>query len=48
MTAAPELIGQWEALRRAMLAMIDHGPSREAHPSVWVPFGVVGERAAGK
>jgi CHAT domain-containing protein/tetratricopeptide (TPR) repeat protein len=35
--------GRAEALRRGMLAMIDHG---EAHPAYWAPFIVVGEGAA--
>jgi CHAT domain-containing protein len=34
-----------EALRRAMLAMIDSGNAKEAHPSTWAPFVVVGEGA---
>ena len=39
-------IGRAEALRRAMLAMIDKGKSHEAHPAYWAPFVVVGEGAA--
>jgi CHAT domain-containing protein len=35
-----------EALRRAMLAMIDKGKPHEAHPAFWAPFVVVGEGAA--
>jgi CHAT domain-containing protein len=35
-----------EALRRAMLAMIDKGKPHEAHPAYWAPFVVVGEGAA--
>jgi CHAT domain-containing protein len=38
-------IGRAEALRRAMLALIDGGDPREAHPSAWAPFIVVGEGA---
>ena len=41
-------IGRAEALRRAMLAMIDKGEAREAHPAYWAPFVVVGEGAAAK
>ena len=36
-------IGRSEALRRAMVAMIDKGESYEAHPAFWAPFIVVGE-----
>jgi CHAT domain-containing protein len=36
-------IGRAEALRRAMLALIDHGSAREGHPATWAPFVVVGE-----
>jgi CHAT domain-containing protein/tetratricopeptide (TPR) repeat protein len=39
-------VGRSEALRRAMLAMIDHGKPGEAHPSYWAPFIVVGEGAS--
>ena len=39
-------VGRAEALRRAMLAMIDTGKSHEAHPAFWAPFVVVGEGAA--
>jgi CHAT domain-containing protein len=38
-------VGRAEALRRAMLALIDGGDAREAHPSSWAPFIVVGEGA---
>ena len=46
-------IGRAEALRRAMLAMIDEAgksanPAREAHPLYWAPFVVVGEGASGR
>jgi len=37
--------GRAEALRRAMLALIDSGKAKEAHPSTWAPFVVVGEGA---
>jgi CHAT domain-containing protein/tetratricopeptide (TPR) repeat protein len=39
-------VGRAEALRRAMLAMIDNGRPGEAHPAYWAPFVVVGEGAA--
>jgi CHAT domain-containing protein len=39
-------VGRAEALRRAMLGMIDHGKLKEAHPAYWAPFVVVGEGAA--
>ncbi|MCK1267243.1 MULTISPECIES: CHAT domain-containing protein [unclassified Bradyrhizobium] len=35
-----------DALRRAMLSMIDTGDNRESHPAVWAPFVLVGEGAA--
>jgi tetratricopeptide (TPR) repeat protein/CHAT domain-containing protein len=41
-------LGRAEALRRAMLAMIDKGKPHEAHPAYWAPFVVVGEGAAAK
>jgi CHAT domain-containing protein len=34
-----------EALRRAMLALIDTRSAREAHPATWAPFVVAGEGA---
>jgi CHAT domain-containing protein len=39
-------VGRAEALRQAMLAMIDHGEAREADPANWAPFVVVGEGSA--
>src|SRR5262249_3366017 len=36
-------IGRAEALRRSMLALVDTGPERFAHPAAWAPFVVVGE-----
>jgi tetratricopeptide (TPR) repeat protein/CHAT domain-containing protein len=41
-------VGRAEALRRAMLAMIDTGKPEQAHPSYWAPFVVVGEGAAAR
>ena len=41
-------IGRGEALRRAMLAMIDMGEPHQAHPAYWAPFVVVGEGGAGR
>lgn len=38
-------VGRAEALRRAMLALIDTGEPHEAHPAYWAPFVVVGEGA---
>jgi CHAT domain-containing protein len=38
-------IGRAEALRGAMLALIDKGEPHEAHPAFWAPFVVVGEGA---
>jgi CHAT domain-containing protein len=38
-------MGRAEALRRAMLSLIDKGDPREAHPAHWAPFIVVGEGA---
>jgi CHAT domain-containing protein len=40
-----EKTGRAEALRRAMLALIDKGGPQEAHPAYWAPFIVVGEGA---
>lgn len=39
---SPE-IGRAEAVRRAMVSLIDTGPAWIAQPSVWAPFVVVGE-----
>jgi CHAT domain-containing protein len=39
-------VGRAEALRRAMLSLIDNGAPQEAHPASWAPFVVVGEGAA--
>jgi CHAT domain-containing protein len=43
--AADAKTGRAEALRRAMLALIDGGAEHEAHPAFWAPFIVVGEGA---
>jgi CHAT domain-containing protein len=43
-----KLVGRSEALRRAMLSMIDKGEKREAHPAYWAPFVVVGEGAVAR
>jgi CHAT domain-containing protein len=37
-----------EAHRQAMMAMIDKGPARNAHPALWAPFVVVGEGGASR
>jgi CHAT domain-containing protein/Tfp pilus assembly protein PilF len=41
-------LGRAEALRRAMLVLIDKGEMPEAHPAHWAPFIVVGEGAVAK
>jgi len=41
-------VGRAEALRRAMLILIDHGDPQEAHPAYWAPFVVVGDGAGGR
>ena len=41
--AADKSIGRSDALQRSMLAMIDSGDAKEAHPAYWAPFVVVGE-----
>jgi CHAT domain-containing protein len=41
-------VGRAEAMRRAMLALIDKGAPAEAHPAYWAPFVVVGEGAAAR
>jgi len=38
-------VGRAEALRRAMLALIDSGDPHTAHPAYWAPFIIVGEGA---
>jgi CHAT domain-containing protein len=39
-------LGRADALRLAMLSLIDTGEPREAHPAYWAPFIVIGEGAA--
>jgi CHAT domain-containing protein len=41
-------LGRAEALRRAMLALIDSSNPDKAHPTFWAPFIVVGEGGAGQ
>jgi CHAT domain-containing protein/tetratricopeptide (TPR) repeat protein len=41
-------IGRAEALNRSMLALIERGTERQAHPAAWAPFVLVGEGAAGR
>jgi CHAT domain-containing protein len=41
-------IGRAEAMRQAMLGLIDSGEANETHPAFWAPFVVVGEGAAGR
>ena len=41
--ARDKAVGRSEALRRAMLALIDSGDPQTGHPSYWAPFIVVGE-----
>jgi CHAT domain-containing protein/Tfp pilus assembly protein PilF len=43
--ARDKKVGRAEALRRAMLTMIDGSDTREANPAYWAPFIVVGEGA---
>ena len=42
-TARSAAVGRAEALRRAMLALIDNGERDHAHPAYWAPFVLVGE-----
>lgn len=44
-TAAMREIGGDRTVGRAMLSLIDSGDSKQAHPSRWAPFIVVGEGA---
>ena len=45
-TTRDKTLGRAEALRRAMLTMIDKDEPREGHPAFWAPFVVVGEGSA--
>ena len=49
-TASDPGVGRAEALRRAMLAMIDEtsGGAGHAHPFFWAPFILAGEGSAGR
>ena len=49
-TASDPSMGRTEALRRAMLAMIDEtsGGGEHAHPFFWAPFILAGEGSAGR
>ena len=47
LTANPKL-GRADALRRAMLALVDKGSVATAHPAAWAPFVVIGEGGAGR
>ncbi|MGO9170350.1 MAG: CHAT domain-containing protein, partial [Rhodomicrobium sp.] len=44
--AADKTMGRAEAMRQSMLVLIKTGTEREAHPSYWAPFIVVGEGGA--
>ena len=46
--AADKGLGRAEATRQSMLALMDNGTPREAHPAYWAPFVVVGEGGAGR
>src|SRR5262249_8230016 len=41
-----ETVGRAEALRRAMLTLVDGGSVPETHPAYWAPFIIVGEGAS--
>jgi CHAT domain-containing protein/tetratricopeptide (TPR) repeat protein len=41
--SADKSVGRAEAMRHSMLAMIESGDPKEAHPAYWAPFVVVGE-----
>ncbi|MEQ1731778.1 MAG: CHAT domain-containing protein, partial [Vicinamibacterales bacterium] len=43
--AADQTTGRAEAMRRAMVDLIDNGPPHAAHPAYWAPFFLVGEGA---
>ena len=44
--AANKSMGRAEAMRQSMLALIESGTPREAHPAYWAPFVLVGEGGA--
>jgi CHAT domain-containing protein/Tfp pilus assembly protein PilF len=46
--AADPSIGRAEALRRAMLAMIDSAADNDSHPAAWAPFVLAGEGRANR
>ena len=46
--AGNKSIGRAEAMRQSMLALIDKGEPRKAHPAFWAPFVLVGEGGAGR
>ncbi len=46
--AKDQSVGRSEALRRAMLELLEKGKPHEAHPSYWAPFVLVGEGAPAK
>src|SRR5262249_49381833 len=46
--ASDKTIGRSEALRRSMVALIEHGALHESHPAYWAPFVVVGEGGPGE
>jgi CHAT domain-containing protein/tetratricopeptide (TPR) repeat protein len=41
--ASDKSVGRAEAMRRSMVAMIESGNPKGAHPAYWAPFVVVGE-----
>ena len=43
LSAAKTGLTRAAAHRQAMMAMIETGPARNAHPALWAPFVVVGE-----
>jgi CHAT domain-containing protein len=46
--SANPAIGRAEAFRLSMRELLEKGKTEEAHPSVWGPFVLVGEGAAGR
>jgi CHAT domain-containing protein len=47
-TARDAKLGRSEALRQAMLSMIDGSDAMQAHPAAWAPFVIVGEDGAAR